>query len=182
MRITDFFIVIPVLPLMVVVAAIWGPGLFHIIIVIGALLWTPVARVVRAQALSIRQRGFIRRAQAMGASSPRIVWNHMLPQLWPLIMSNTVLMIAQSIMVEAALAFLGLESAEVVSWGTEISNAFSSAAMSAGAWWTIVPPGLCIVLMVLACNLLVAEVGTGARARPLLLSRRRPRVLTEKGS
>lgn len=180
MRITDFFLVVPVLPLMVVVAAVWGPSLFHVMIVIGALLWTPVARVVRAQALAVRERGFVRRARAMGASSGRIMWVHVLPQLRGLILTNTVLMIAQAIMAEAALAFLGLESAQVVSWGTQISHAFSSASMSAGAWWAIVPAGLCIAIVVLACNLVVIDSGEArARRRPLHLSRRRPRVTAQ---
>jgi peptide/nickel transport system permease protein len=177
MRITDFFLVIPVLPLMVVVAAVWGPSLFHVIVVIGVLQWTPVARVVRSQALTVRERGFIKRAKAMGASDARIVRVHMLPQLRGLIISNTVLMIAQSIMAEAALAFLGLESADVVSWGTQISRAFTSAAMSAGAWWAIVPAGLCIASVVLACNLVVSDMETGAENRRALhLARRRARV------
>jgi peptide/nickel transport system permease protein len=180
MRITDFFLVVPVLPLMIVVAAIWGPSLFHVMVVIGALLWTPVARVVRAQTLTVRERGFVRRAQAMGASSARIMWVHVLPQLRPLIMSNTALIIAQAILAEAALAFLGLESSDVVSWGTLISHAFTSASMSAGAWWAIVPAGLCIAIVVLACNLVVTEIGDRhGRHRPQHLSRRRPRVIRE---
>jgi peptide/nickel transport system permease protein len=182
MRITDFFLVIPALPLMVVLAAVLGPSLVNVIVVIGVLQWTPVARVVRSQALSVRERGYIRRAQAMGASDLRIVRRHMLPQLRGLIISNTLLMIAQSIMAEAALAFLGLESAEVVSWGTQISRAFTSASMSAGAWWAIVPAGLSIALVVLACNLVVSDLETGAEhRRPLRLSRRRPRVIARSG-
>ncbi|MFL5920136.1 MAG: ABC transporter permease, partial [Gaiellaceae bacterium] len=84
MRITDYFLVIPDVPLMIVVAAIWGPSLFHIVIVIGILLWTGTARVIRAQVKSVRERVYVKRARALGAGHTRIVMRHVLPQVAPL--------------------------------------------------------------------------------------------------
>ena len=141
MRITDYFLVIPDVPLMIVVAAIWGPSLFHIVIVIGILLWTSTARVIRAQVKSVRERVYVKRARSLGAGHPRIVVRHVLPQVAPLLIANTVLTIAVAIFDETALAFLGLGDPSRISLGKVIENAFQRAAISSGAWWAIVPPG-----------------------------------------
>ncbi|HEY7400674.1 MAG TPA: ABC transporter permease [Actinomycetota bacterium] len=153
MRITDYFLAIPDVPLMIVVAAIWGPSLSHIILVIGLLLWTSTARVVRAQVKSVRERVYVKRARALGAGDGRIVFRHVLPQVAPLLVANTVLTIAVAIFDETALAFLGLSDPSKISWGKMIKNATESAAVSAGAWWAIVPPGLCVAVVILACTL-----------------------------
>jgi peptide/nickel transport system permease protein len=154
MRITDYFLVIPDVPLMIVVAAIWGPSLFHIIIVIGILLWTSTARVIRAQVKSVRERVYVKRARALGAGHWRVVWRHVLPQVAPLLIANTVLTIAVAIFDETALAFLGLGDPSRISLGKVIENAFQRAAISSGAWWAIVPPGVLVALLILACSLI----------------------------
>jgi peptide/nickel transport system permease protein len=153
MRITDYFLVIPDVPLMIVVAAIWGPSLFHIIIVIGILLWTSTARVLRAQVKSVRERVYVKRARALGAGHTRIVFRHVLPQVAPLLIANTVLTIAVAIFDETALAFLGLGDPSRISLGKVIENAFQRAAISTGAWWAIVPPGVLVATIILACSL-----------------------------
>ena len=153
MRITDYFIVVPDVPLMIVVAAIWGPSLFHIIIVIGILLWTSTARVIRAQVKSVRERVYVKRARALGAGHTRIVLRHVLPQVAPLLIANTVLTVAVAIFDETALSFLGLGDPSRVSLGKVIENAFERAAISSGAWWAIVPPGAVVALIILACSL-----------------------------
>ncbi len=142
MRITDYFLVIPDVPLMIVVAAIWGPSLFHIIIVIGILLWTSTARVIRAQVKSVRERVYVKRARALGAGHARIVLRHVLPQVAPLLVASTVLTIAVAIFDETALAFLGLSDPSTISLGSIMQHAFERAAISTGAWWAIVPPGV----------------------------------------
>lgn len=179
MRITDYFIVIPALPLMIVVSAVWGPSLSHVILIVGLLLWNTTARVIRAHVLSIRERGFIRRAQAMGASNWRIIFHHVLPHTRALLVANTVLTVAVAIFFEAALAFLGLESASTISWGTMISTSFQRAAISNGAWWAIVPPGACIALFVVGCNLVGTAIEDAAnpRVRSPHVSRRRFTVI-----
>jgi peptide/nickel transport system permease protein len=154
MRITDYFLVIPDVPLMIVVAAIWGPSLSHIIIVIGVLLWTGTARVLRAQVKSVRERTYVKRARALGAAHTRIVLRHVLPQVAPLLIANTVLTIAVAIFDETALAFLGLGGPSRISLGKVIENAFERAAISSGAWWAIVPPGALVAVIILSCSLI----------------------------
>jgi len=153
MRITDYFLVIPDVPLMIVVAAIWGPSLFHIVIVIGILLWTSTARVIRAQVKSVRERVYVKRARALGAGHARIVFRHVLPQVAPLLIANTVLTIAVAIFDETALSFLGLGDPSRISLGKVIENAFQRAAISTGAWWAIIPPGALVALIILSCSL-----------------------------
>jgi peptide/nickel transport system permease protein len=154
MRITDYFLVVPDVPLMIVVAAIWGPSLFHIIIVIGILLWTSTARVIRAQVKSVRERVYVKRTRALGAGHTRIVLRHVLPQVAPLLIANTVLTVAVAIFDETALSFLGLGDPSTTSLGKVIENAFERAAISSGAWWAIVWPGVLVTLIILGCSLL----------------------------
>jgi peptide/nickel transport system permease protein len=154
MRITDYFLAIPDVPLMIVVAAIWGPSLFHIIVVIGVLLWTGTARVIRAQVKSVRERVYVKRARALGAGHLRIVLRHVLPQIAPLLIANTVLTIAVAIFDETALSFLGLGDPSRISLGKVIENAFQRTAISSGAWWAIVPPGALVALLILSCSLI----------------------------
>jgi peptide/nickel transport system permease protein len=188
MRITDYFLVIPDVPLMIVVAAIWGPSLFHIIIVIGILLWTGTARVIRAQVLSVRQRAYVKRTRALGAGHFRIVMRHVLPQVAPLLIANTVLTIAVAVFDETALSFLGLSDPSRISLGKLIENAFERAAISAGAWWAIVWPGVLVAIIILACSLLggAVEDALNPRLRVAHLSARtfrlRPLVGRGKGA
>jgi peptide/nickel transport system permease protein len=185
MRITDYFLVIPDVPLMIVVAAIWGPSLFHIIIVIGILLWTSTARVIRAQVKSVRERVYVKRARALGAGHTRIVLRHVLPQVAPLLVASTVLTIAVAIFDETALSFLGLGDPSTISLGRMIENAFERAAISAGAWWAIVPPGVVVTLLILACSLVggALEDALNPRLRVAHLSARtfRLRPLVGRG-
>lgn len=154
MRVTDYFLVIPYLPLMIVIAAIWGPSLTHVILVIGLLQWTWTARIVRAQVKSASQRLYVKRVRALGASHRRVVLRHVLPQIAPLIIAIAVLSTAYAIFSETALSFLGLGDPATVSWGTIIHRAFQRTAISSGAWWVVVPPGVCVALVIIGCSLL----------------------------
>jgi peptide/nickel transport system permease protein len=151
MRITDYFIVIPDLPLAIIVAAVWGPSLSHIILVIALLLWTTTARIVRAQVKSVRERVYVKRARSLGASDLRIVFRHVLPQIGPLLIANTVLTVAVAIFDETALAFLGLGDPTSITWGKIIEYAFLRTAISSGAWWALIPAGLCVALVIMGC-------------------------------
>ncbi|MEZ5074130.1 MAG: ABC transporter permease [Solirubrobacterales bacterium] len=150
----NWFLVIPTLPLMIVLARVLSPSLTVLIAVIGLTSWAGTGRIVRAQVLTLRERAFVERARALGAGDTYIIRTHILPNTLPLIFANTVLIVAVAILSEAALAFLGLGDPTQISWGTMLENAFSSGAPSAGAWWYVVPPGLCITVLVLAVSLL----------------------------
>jgi peptide/nickel transport system permease protein len=154
MRITDYFLVVPDLVLMIVVATVWGPSLSHVILVIGILLWTSTARIIRAQVKTLKERLFIQRSRAMGAGHTRIIFRHLLPQIGPLLIANTVLTVATAIFDETALDFLGLGDPNSVSWGTMLEHANDRTAVSYGAWWAVVPAGLCIALVIVGCYLL----------------------------
>ena len=149
MRITDYFLVVPQIVLMIVIAAVWGPSLSHVIVVIGILMWTSTARLVRSQVKSLRERIFIKRAESLGASHFRIILHHILPQVGPLLVANTVLAITVAIFNETALAFLGLSDPTAITWGTIMEHAFDRAAVSSGAWWAIVPAGVSVAILVM---------------------------------
>jgi peptide/nickel transport system permease protein len=149
MRFTDWFLVIPFLPLAIVLTAILGRSLFVIALVIGVTTWPATARVVRAQVLTLKERPYVERARALGAGNRQIIGRHILPNVFPLIFANTILVVALAILTEATLSFLGLGDPFSVSWGSILESAFAEGAISLGAWWYLVPPGLCIVLVVL---------------------------------
>lgn len=153
MRLTDMFLALPVLPLIIVLAAIFGQSLVITILVIGLTSWPGTARIVRSQVLSIRERQYIERVRNLGATDFRILVKHILPNVLPLIYANTVLVIAGSILSEATLAFLGLGDPVNVSWGTMLHYAFVSGALGRGAWWYLIPPGLGILFIVLGFTL-----------------------------
>jgi len=146
----NWFLVLPTLPLMIVLARLLDPSLTVLIVVIGLTSWAGTGRIVRAQVLTLRERPFVERARALGATDRHILKTHILPNTLPLIFANTVLIVAVAILSEAALAFLGLGDPTRISWGSMLENAFSANAPSAEAWWYVIPPGLCITVLVLA--------------------------------
>lgn len=149
MRLTDWFLVIPFLPLAIVLAALLGSSLWVIALVIGVTTWAGTARVVRAQVLSVKQRPYVERARSLGAGHGHLIGRHILPNVFPLIFANTTLVVAVAILAETTLSFLGLGDPLHVSWGTMLEFAFEEGAISLGAWWYLIPPGVCIVLVVL---------------------------------
>ena len=154
MRFTDVVLVIPDLPLAIVLVALTKPSLFNIILVIGLVGWTGTARLVRAQTLAVKERKFVHRARAVGASDLRLITRHIFPLVLPLLVVNTVLVISLAILEESALSFLGLSDPTTVSWGQMLNYAFSRGATSSGAWWALLAPGAGIVWVVLGCTLL----------------------------
>lgn len=153
MRFTDFLMVIPDLPLMLVIISVWGRGLWKIILVIGVLYWTSTARLVRSQVISVKERQFVLRARAIGASDLRIILRHIFPQVIPLIIAQSVLDISASIIAESSLSFLGLGDPTKVSWGMMLNFAFERA-ISRRAWWFLLPPGFAIVWVSLSLILI----------------------------
>jgi peptide/nickel transport system permease protein len=150
MRFTDWFLVIPWIALAIVLASILGQSLGIIIVVIGVTSWASTARIVRAQVLSVRERSYVERARALGASDWHVISRHVLPNVFPVIFANTILIVATAILSETTLSFLGLGDPLHISWGTIIENAFDAGATSLGAWWWLVSPGVAIVLVVVA--------------------------------
>jgi peptide/nickel transport system permease protein len=178
MRVTDYLLVIPDLVFMTVIAAVWGASLSHVILVIGILEWTSTARIIRAQVMSLRERTYVKRTRALGASNARVLWRHIMPQVGPLLIANTVLTIAIAIYLETALAFLGLEDPTVTTWGTILEHAFQRTAISSGAWWAIVPDGFVIALVIVGCFLFgqAVEDALNPRLKVANLSVRRWRL------
>ncbi|MFL7871574.1 MAG: dipeptide/oligopeptide/nickel ABC transporter permease/ATP-binding protein [Anaerolineales bacterium] len=154
MRFTDVMLVIPDLPLLVVIVAMTKPNLMNIIFVIGLLGWTTTSRIVRSQTLAVKSRKFVLRARAIGAGNMHIIRHHILPLVLPLLVVNAILVISLAILNESTLSFLGLGDPTALSWGQMLNFAFGRGAMSAGAWWALVVPGLGIVWVVLALTLL----------------------------
>lgn len=155
MRANDIVLSIPWLVLMIIVAAMLGTiDLLGLILIIGFTGWSPTARMVRAQVLSIRERQYIERARAIGSSDLGIIRRHVLPNSFPLVFANTILTVAVSILSEATLSFLGMRPVGVVTWGTMLDYAAQANAFSNGLHWWILAPGLCIVAVVLGFTLL----------------------------
>ena len=154
MRLTDWFLVIPFLPLAIVLATLLGPSFYTVIFVIAITSWPQAARVIRAQVLSLKTRPYVERSRALGASDWHLVTRHILPNVGPLIFANTVLTVAVAILYESTLSFLGLGDPLHTSWGTILENAFGAGAPFAGNWWWVVPPGLAIVLVVLSFTMI----------------------------
>jgi peptide/nickel transport system permease protein len=161
MRVTDWFLAIPFLPLAIVLASLLGPSIWNVAFVIGITSWPGTARLVRAQALSVKTRPYVERAKALGAGDWHLITRHILPNVFPLIFANTILVVAVAILSETTLSFLGLGDPLSISWGTILDFAFSAGAVSTGAWWWLVFPGVAIVLVVLAftmCGYALDEV------------------------
>ena len=153
-RFTDWFLVIPYLPLAIVLATVLGRSLFNVALVIGVTSWAGTARIIRAQTLAVSSRPYLERARVLGAGNWHQMSRHILPNVSPLIFANTTLTVAVAILAETTLSFLGLGDPLSVSWGSMLDSAFTVGALSTGSWWYIVPPGLCVVVVVLAFTLI----------------------------
>lgn len=150
----DLFLVLPALPLIIVIARVVRPSLALIVIIIGITSWAGAGRIIRSQVVAIRELPFIERAHAIGLSDLRILSRHVLPNVAPLIIANTIITVSIAILTEAGLSFLGLGPPGSISWGGMLEEAVRAGAPAAGAWWWVIPPGVCIVLLVLAVTTL----------------------------
>jgi peptide/nickel transport system permease protein len=154
MRVTEWFLVIPFLPLAIVLASVLGRSVWNIIFVIGVTSWPSTARLVRAQVLTVKQRLFVDRARSLGASRTHIVFRHIMPNVSGLILANATLAVPISILTETTLSFLGLGDPSNPSWGKTLVEAFENGAITLRAWWYFVPAGVGILLVVLAFTLI----------------------------
>lgn len=151
MRVTEAFQVLPRFFLALVVLAFFGPGLDRLVLLLGATSWPLLARVVRAEVFALRTREFVDAARVSGASGPRIVMREVLPHALSAATAVLGLVVAQVVLLEAGLAFLGLGDPNALSWGTMASEAQRYLRV---AWWLSVFPGVAILITVLAWNLL----------------------------
>jgi peptide/nickel transport system permease protein len=150
MRLTEFVQVIPRFFLAVLVIALFGPGLDRLVLVLGLTSWPAIARVVRAEALSLARREFVEAAHALGASAWRVLARHVLPNAMPAAVVVVSVNAGTVILMEAGLAFIGLGDPQAISWGYLANNAQRFLRV---AWWMALFPGLAIALAVLALNL-----------------------------
>ncbi len=167
MRLVDVVLSLPVLPLTIVIGVFLGPGLATQVFVIAAVIWAGVARELRAQVLSVRERDHIQAIRAMGARAGYVLPRHVLPAVAPLVVPQFVLATKTAILLEASLAFLGLGNVNAKSWGTMLFFAHVRSAFLTDAWlWWVIPPGVAIAATVLAFALLGSAFEE--RARPSL--------------
>lgn len=152
-RVIDFFYVLPTLVLAIVLASVLGPNLFNVILVIGVTSWPATARVIRSQTLSLRERAFVDRARAYGAGKARLMTRHIMPNVFPLILASMSLAVANAIFIETTLSFLGVGDKNTFSWGRILEESYDAGALTLGMWAWFVPPGLSVILVVLAFTL-----------------------------
>jgi peptide/nickel transport system permease protein len=153
MRLTEWFLVIPFLPLAIVLAAILGASVRNIILVIGITSWPSTARIVAAQVRTLKERLYVERSRALGGSNRHLMGRHILPNVSPIILANLTLTVPVAILSETTLAFLGLGDPTRASWGKMLDEAFAAGALGRNAWWYYLPPGLGIMAVVLAFTL-----------------------------
>lgn len=151
MRFTEFFQIIPAFAMAVVLVAIFSPSLVSITLAIAAVSWPSVARLVRAEFLSLREREFVKAAVVIGQKPSRIILTQILPNAVSPIIVTASLMVATAILTESALSFLGLGDRNMMSWGFMIGAART---MLREAWWMSFFPGIAILLAVLSINLI----------------------------
>jgi peptide/nickel transport system permease protein len=151
MRATDAFMVLPTFFLILIVVAVFGGSIWKLIAMIGITNWPPIARVVRAEFLSLREREFVGAAKAVGVGHLLIMGRHILPNALPAVIPTASLRTAGAIITEASLSFLGVGDPNVISLGQMLMHALQFMRM---AWWTAMFPGLIIFITVLALNLI----------------------------
>ena len=150
MRLVDFLYGMPLLPTVIVLVAVLGPNLWNIILALIVLQWRSTARVIRSQSLSLRERPFVKAAEVAGAGDWHIISRHLAPNVLPMTFLYGSFGIAWAILAEAGVSFIGLGDPNTVSWGTMLQASRAYSALSFGAWWWFVPPGICIGLLVIS--------------------------------
>ena len=153
MRVTDAWLALPAIVFAIFLAAMIGPSMWNIIVILGAVYWTRYARVIRGEVLTLREREFVKLAEIAGASKLRVIKRHILPNVANTAMVLASLTVGVVIIAEASLSFLGVGvPPPQPAWGLMLSEARPT--LMAGQWWLTVFPGVCILLLVLATQLL----------------------------
>lgn len=152
MRLADVLLSIPTLPILMVLAGIWGKGLWQLVLILSIFSWMGTARSVRALALVVRESPWVEGLRALGAKSSYVLWRHLVPETAPILLANIALGVPGAILAEAGLSFLGLSDPRLISWGRMLHEAHTFGAFTYGAWWLLLPPGLgtasiCLIFM-----------------------------------
>ncbi|WP_026930392.1 ABC transporter permease [Glycomyces tenuis] len=150
LRVSDWFMVLPSLVVAIALLAVLGRSFATTVAVIALVSWSSTARLVRAQTLTVQARPYLERARALGAGHWHQMTRHILPNVLPLVLASATLLVPSAILMESSLAWLGLGDPNVVSWGSILNRASSNGAVSAHAWWYLLPPGLAILIVVAA--------------------------------
>jgi peptide/nickel transport system permease protein len=150
MRAADVAFGIPFLPMAIVLVAFLGPSIWNVVLVMTLLLWRDTGRIIRAQVLSLRERSYVEAARVLGASHLRTMFVHIAPNVLPLSFLYGSLAVGWAILTEASISFLGFGDPNVVSWGFMLQDAYNSQALARQAFYWFVPPGVCIMLAVMA--------------------------------
>ena len=169
LKVTELVLVVPRFLLALVVAALFGGHLWVITLVLAATFWPHTARLVRAEAMTLRERPFVEAAHAVGAGNVRILLRHLLPLALPIVVVNASFQAGQAVLVESGLAFLGLGDPNKVSWGAMLAGAQSYLGI---AWWTSVFPGTALAVLVLGLNLAGDGLAEALGVRTLVHRRR----------
>lgn len=146
MRAVDILLSIPTLPILMVLAGVWGKGLWQLVVILSIFSWMGTARSVRALVLTVRESAWIEGLKALGAKRSYLFWRHLVPETAPILLANIALGVPGAILSEAGLSFLGLSDPRLISWGRMLHEAHTFGAFTQGAWWLLLPPGLGIVI------------------------------------
>lgn len=150
MRLADVAFGIPFEPFVIVLVGFLGPSMWNIVLAMAILLWRDSARVIRSQVLTVRQRAFVEAGEVSGASHLRIIFVYIMPNILPLSFLYGSLAVGWAILTEAAVSFLGFGDPNVISWGYMLHDAYVSQALSRGAFNWFIPPGIFVMLAVMA--------------------------------
>lgn len=153
MRIVDVILSIPLLFVILIVGAKWGASVVNLALIIGVFSWLVPSRLVRGEVLTLRVRDFVAAARAAGSTRGRLVLRHLIPNALSVVVVNITFQVADAILLVAALGFLGFGlTYPVFDWGDLLSNGTEN--LLNGYWWQVYPVGICIVLTVMAMNLI----------------------------
>lgn len=157
MRLTEFILIPPRFFLALVMAALFGTSFLYLVIILSFTYWTTMARLVRGEVLSLKERPFVEAAKAIGASPSRILLFHILPNALPVIITQMMLTVGSVILLQAALDFIGIGDADRISWGSMLHNGQH---FIRDGWWMVVFPSLALALVVLSINILGDALNT----------------------
>jgi peptide/nickel transport system permease protein len=155
---TNVFLIIPALPLLITIASYLPPGTPTVILVLTITNWAWSARVFRSQTLSLREKDFVSASVVSGEKTPTIIFFEILPNMMSLVVSSFFGNVVYAIAADVGLAFLGFENVNTASWGTMLFWAQNNSALLQGAWWTFVPPGVCVALVAFATTMMIYAV------------------------